>query len=155
MAGATYVNSLEMYWEYYLLVNATVQPLLELAPELSFLVSIQPLPLEVSQKINGENFLGTEAEDVHLSIMNNVATWDNAAFDEIILTTMRTRNEQLNARMQKLGYYNSYILQNTAEFWQNPYPGRGAKNLAALKAISKKSDPEHLFQKAVPGGYKL
>lgn len=155
ISSVTLVNNIEMYWEYYLLSNATIQPLLAEIPELSFFISLQPLPQELSQKRNGDNFLGLDPEDGHLTIINNFMSWDDPAQDEIILTTLKRLNEQLIARMKELGYYNSYIFQNTAEYWQNPYPGRGVENLAALKAISKKYDPEQLFQKAVPGGYKL
>lgn len=50
---------------------------------------------------------------------------------------------------------NSFKYLNYAYKTQEPIKGYGHANVAKLKAASKKYDPAGVFQKLVPGGYKL
>ena len=155
-ATQTFVNSAVMFTEYFTLFNATAQTLISAIPGMNFVASFQPLPLALSQVKNAPgNFLGLEKEDGDLVIVNNVATWDSVEDDAFVLGEMKKLNEAALERARVLGFYSGYIFANTAEYWQNPYPGRGEENLRAMKEISMKYDPVQLFQKAVPGGYKL
>ena len=155
-ATQTFVNSAVMFTEYFTLFNATAQTLISAIPGMNFVASFQPLPLALSQVKNAPgNFLGLEKEDGDLVIVNNVATRDSVEDDAFVLGEMKKLNEAALERARVLGFYSGYIFANTAEYWQNPYPGRGEENLRAMKEISMKYDPVQLFQKAVPGGYKL
>ena len=155
-ATQTFVNSAVMFTEYFTLFNATAQKLISTIPGMNFVASFQPLPLALSQVKNAPgNFLGLEEEDGDLVIVNNVATWDRVEDDDLVLGEMKQLNEAALERARVLGFYNGYIFTNTAEYWQNPFPGRGEENLRAMREISKRYDPVQLFQKAVPGGYKL
>ncbi|KAK1086311.1 hypothetical protein LTR48_003687, partial [Friedmanniomyces endolithicus] len=53
------------------------------------------------------------------------------------------------------GFYNEYLYLNYAAPWQKPIAGYGAANVANLMAVSRKYDPLQVFQKQVPGGFKL
>lgn len=50
---------------------------------------------------------------------------------------------------------NSYKYLNYAYKTQQPIQGYGAASVAKLQAASKKYDPYQVFQKLVPGGFKL
>jgi hypothetical protein len=48
-----------------------------------------------------------------------------------------------------------YKFLNYASQFQDPIGSNGAGNKKKLQEVSSKYDPEGLFQKAVPGGFKL
>lgn len=54
-----------------------------------------------------------------------------------------------------MGLYNAYAYLNDAGPDQAVFQGYGAGNLQRLRDISKKYDPEGVFQKLLPGGFKL
>ena len=50
---------------------------------------------------------------------------------------------------------NPYIFQNHAFEEQDVFPGYGAKDLARLKAVRQRVDPDAVFQRLQPGFFKL
>lgn len=83
------------------------------------------------------------------------ATWDNAADDDLIATTAKDLNNQIIAAAKAAGLWNKWIYLNYADASQDPISGYGPANAAKLRAVSKKYDPGQVFQKNVPGGFKL
>lgn len=63
-------------------------------------------------------------------------------------------NRSVAAAKQR-GLYNEYVYLNDAGPDQAVFPGYGAKNFQRLRDISKKYDPEGVFQTLLPGGFKL
>jgi hypothetical protein len=49
----------------------------------------------------------------------------------------------------------SYVFMNYASSFQNPIDSYGAENKLKLQEVSEKYDPEGVFQKGVPGGFKV
>jgi hypothetical protein len=58
-------------------------------------------------------------------------------------------------RAKEMGVYSRYIYANYAADFQDVIGGYGEASRAALIATSKKYDPIQLFQRQVPGGFKL
>ena len=56
---------------------------------------------------------------------------------------------------RSVGGLKDFIYLNYADRNQDPLGGYGPANVAKLKAASKKYDPGQVFQKLVPGGFKL
>jgi len=48
-----------------------------------------------------------------------------------------------------------YIYTNYAADFQDPMTGYGLRSLAFMREVSRKYDPQGIFQKQVPGGFKL
>lgn len=44
---------------------------------------------------------------------------------------------------------------NYCDEWQRPFEGYGEENWRFLKEVSRKYDPDELFQKGCAGGFKL
>lgn len=65
----------------------------------------------------------------------------------------------LNARIERItkggGDYLSYQFMNDASFDQDVIGHYGAASRQKLKVVQKKYDPDLVFQKLVPGGFKL
>lgn len=54
-----------------------------------------------------------------------------------------------------LGTHNDFTYLNYAAPFQDPLESYGAANLALMKSVAAKYDPEVVFQKLVPGGFKV
>jgi hypothetical protein len=82
-------------------------------------------------------------------------SWSNIADDERILTAAQNILERSQAAASAAGLLNRYVYQNYASFKQDVFSGYGEENLARLKSVSKKYDPDQVFQKLQPGYFKL
>ena len=79
---------------------------------------------------------------------------DTADDDRIIATTTRILNNAITtAEEMNLDY--KYIYQNYASLNQSVFAGYGTANQQQLIQISKKFDPDQVFQKLQPGYFKL
>lgn len=63
--------------------------------------------------------------------------------------------DKLCTRAKELGVFHPYIYMNYAWKDQRVVDGYGQEMKKFLQDVSKKYDPDGLFQKAVPGGFKL
>ncbi|KAK3318063.1 hypothetical protein B0H66DRAFT_621733 [Apodospora peruviana] len=82
--------------------------------------------------------------------------------DQPVLDTTSGRQHaslQLFADLRRLasekGLLHRYVFTNYAYHRDNIMTGYGEQSLVRLKAASEKYDPEGMFQKGVPGGFKL
>lgn len=76
---------------------------------------------------------------------------DDGLFDSIGQSTIA----QLTKYAKSINQDNEYIYLDYAYKTQNPLRSYGADNVALLRSASKKYDPTGVFQKLVPGGFKL
>jgi hypothetical protein len=83
------------------------------------------------------------------------ASWPNPSDEKAVTEAIIDTLAKANAFAQKKGTFNEYEYLNYAHKTQTPITGYGAKNVAKLKAASHKYDPLQVFQKKVPGGFKL
>jgi hypothetical protein len=83
------------------------------------------------------------------------ALWPNdssrGAVDEIAHRTLSLVEAKAKSKGLLLGF--EYL--NYAASYQNPLKSYGEANLHFLKGVAKKYDPERVFQKRAPGGFKL
>lgn len=76
---------------------------------------------------------------------------DDALFDEVGQSMI----DELGAFAKSIGGLNEYVYLPYAYHTQNPLAGYGQENLQKLRQVAKKYDPRGVFQKDVPGGFKL
>jgi hypothetical protein len=155
-ATATYKNNLKMLRRFNELADTTMDGISPVVG-LEFTISMQPFGQFITSKsaATGGNFLGLEADDGDRVLFCLSVNWANKADDETVESAIRDLVEQANMEAQNLDAADDYIYQNYAASWQDVYGSVGDKNLKALKEISKRYDPSKLFQKAMPGGFKL
>lgn len=104
---------------------------------------------------NGGNCLGIEPGEGPLVNLNVAFLWADAADDEVVERVIRRVIERSEAKGRELGVWHRYIYQNYAGKDQDVFAGYGEENLRRLREISKKYDPEQVFQRLQPGYYKL
>ena len=151
----TYGNSAKMMSTIFDIANRTVQSLN--VPNLAYSLSFQPMPTAITSKAasRGGNSLGLSASDGNLFNLLLTVSWDTIADDARIEQHAKDLFKQSEDEAKKLGLYNEYLYLNYAAPWQDPISGYGAAQKARLQAVSKKYDPKGVFQKQVPGGFKL
>jgi hypothetical protein len=129
-------------------------------PNASTSYSMQHLTSEIltpgsSRPTRARNVLGLSPADAPLVLVSMTSPWTSAAEDSIIIGSMQrviARTDAL-ARQRRLSHDFKYA--NYAHPGAKVFEGYGAANHAFLRRASKKYDPEGVWQKLVPGGFKL
>lgn len=68
---------------------------------------------------------------------------------------MKSAQEKAIAWAKERGMHDRYLYQNYADISQDVFAGYGEENLKKLREISKRYDPDQVFQRLQPGYFKL
>ncbi|KAK6818903.1 oxidoreductase [Apiospora arundinis] len=156
MITATFRNSLPMLRAIHE-IQLQMAPALRNISGLQWSLSLQPQPsiMFKASAEAGDNSLGLDESDGNLFNVLLTATWADKKDDPLVVSQTRRMFEQFEAKAERLGVTNPYLYLNYAASWQDPINGYGAESKEFLQKVSNKYDPEGLFQKNVPGGFKL
>lgn len=118
---------------------------------------VQPLGPDITSKSAplGGNSLGLSPDDGALVIAEISATWDDGADDAAVKSQAKTLVDALDHEARVLGVAHDYRYLNYADRDQDPIGGYGQEVKERLQRVSRKYDPEGLFQRACSGGFKL
>lgn len=119
--------------------------------------TLQPYPLSLLEKTSrfGGNILNLSPEDGPLVSILILMYWKNASDDETILTQSREVLAAIDHDAKARGTAVPYKYLNYAFSFQDPINSYGEDNKKAMLEVSKKYDPNGLFQKGAVGGFKL
>ena len=119
-------------------------------------LTYQPLPPVITSKSAGlgGNSLGLIGEE-NLVVTQLTVTWTNAADSEYIEGQARDFITRFEEEARARGLYSEFKYLNYANRNQDPIGGYGTESKARLQEVSRRYDPEGLFQEALPGGFKL
>ncbi|KAL1850825.1 hypothetical protein Plec18170_006661 [Paecilomyces lecythidis] len=125
--------------------------------EWTFTSFFQPLPKLFSQHsvTRGGNMLGLDRFDENLLLFLIVLSWGGLEDDALFDSLGKTAIQQLDTYAREIGADNEFIYLNYADPSQNPLRSYGEENLAEIRRVAEKYDPEHVFQEQVPGGFKV
>ena len=102
----------------------------------------------------GQIELTQESTDI-LAVILIYAYWFHAEDDEIMNKWARAIVESIEKEANERGLRYPFYFLNDASVEQEPFVTYGGgKSLDRLRQIAEKYDPEHIFQKLVPG-FKL
>lgn len=113
-----------------------------------------PIVIEKTPGLGG-NSLGLNAADGPQIITLIAATWDNPADDEAVESAAKSLLKQVEHEAKKRGVHHPFIYMNYAYAGQAVIEGYGPNNQRFLQRVSRKYDPHGVFQRQVPGGFKL
>lgn len=122
---------------------------------MSWTLVLQPLHPHWARK-GDKNVLGLDSGTAEpLVIVSFTVNWVLSRDDEIVQSIVRNAIEQIDAfaDAHKTGHRYRYL--NYCASWQKPFEGYGQDNLEFLKEVSRRVDPDGLFQKGCTGGFKL
>lgn len=152
----TFKNDLSFLNSVYKMFKK-IGPRFSAVPGFILTLTVQPIPPATTSKAAplGGNSLGLDPSDGALVLCLISATWDTAADDAEIASAAKSLNSQIVNAAKAKGLFHDYVYLNYADDFQDPIGGYGAANKARLRAVSRKYDPNQVFQKNVPGGFKL
>ncbi|KAM3067986.1 hypothetical protein ACMFMF_009353 [Clarireedia jacksonii] len=154
----TYGSSPALTRQMYDIYNETVSAAVPLlTEEASWSLTAEPFPPVLTQwgDRKGGNVLGLHADDGPLILWLVTVFWHDPTNDAIIAETIAGFFSKIDSLAQESGLYSSYSYLNYADKTQPVIEGYGPENLAFLRNVSRKYDPHGVFQKLVPGGFKL
>ncbi|RYP11695.1 hypothetical protein DL767_011016 [Monosporascus sp. MG133] len=110
----------------------------------------QPMPVT-----NGTNMFGLTAGKTDYVLIDMTVAYDNESDDTLVQGAITDIVNRQQALLKSYGLLVDFIYLNYADISQDVLNSWGDDALAKLQAVSKKYDPKRMFQKLVPGGYKL
>ena len=148
-------NCASLLSEIFDITDDIVQPIGKTPGLLYSTLTIQPIPSAITSLGFGKNSLGYGRNDGPLVNVLIVFGWLNATDDAKFDAASKAfiKRSQDRARQRGLLYPVEYL--NYAASWQDPIASYGASEKKRLQRVSRKYDPAGIFQKAVPGGFKL
>lgn len=101
------------------------------------------------------NIMGLQDTNEPYVIVSFPSNWADSRDDDFVMTTTRHAIEQIDIFAAHHDTGHSFRYLNYAAGWQKPFNGYGKDNLQFLRDMSRKYDPDGLFQKGCAGGFKL
>ncbi|KAM3534913.1 hypothetical protein MY4038_001814 [Beauveria bassiana] len=116
----------------------------------------QPITTSMTKHFskNGGNPLGLEGQGP-LTLANIDISWTEIGDDNRIMAAAQAIVDRAVAAAQARGLEHPYLYQNYASQKQDVLASYGEANLARLRSISKKYDPDQVLQRLQPGYFKL
>ncbi|KAJ4410612.1 hypothetical protein N0V82_009203 [Gnomoniopsis sp. IMI 355080] len=116
---------------------------------------LQPVPrtLTEASEARGGNPMGIPKEDHQW--WTTLVDWYKESDDEMVRNVSIATTDKWQELGEERGSYIDYIYHNDASRDQNPISTYGTDNIAKLKDISAKYDPNQVFQKLQGNGFLL
>lgn len=121
---------------------------------LSWTLVLQPLVPDWARKGDANRF-GLQECTWPLVIVSFTINWANSRDDKFVRSTARRAIEQIDAAAVAKETSHPYRYLNYCTDWQRPFEGYSQENHHFLKGVSRKYDPDDLFQRGCVGGFKL
>lgn len=83
------------------------------------------------------------------------ALWPNSTFNDVVEKTGRKMIEDIECIARDMGLLHKFQYINYADPSQEPIAGYGRENVEFLRQVSRRYDPDGVWQRQVPGGFKL
>ena len=84
-----------------------------------------------------------------------VVEWRGSQYDEAVHAWVKETTWAITNATQEAGLWDPFTYMGDATYFQDIYEGYGAENKQRLLDVSRQYDPERVFQKLLPGGYKI
>lgn len=135
---------------------AALEPLKE-CEGITCSLTLQPYSASLLRKSAelGGNVLGLSPVDGPLVSVLALTWWKDKADDEKIVGTFGKVIEAIDRDAASRGTAVPFKYMNYAGNFQDPIGSYSEENRAFLQEVSRKYDPDGVFQKGVPGGFKL
>jgi hypothetical protein len=95
------------------------------------------------------------AKTQFLAVLLLSASWPDIASTKAVQEATRHVMSLLEASAKAKGLLLKFQYLNYAAAYQTPLEAYGEDSLKFMRTVSKKYDPKGVFQKRVPGGFKL
>jgi hypothetical protein len=155
-ASISFGNSAVMMEEFFQMTFTAIKPFLGM-DSFQLSLSYQPLPTIITERSGAVDILGpiqTQGNMFNVHFALGIGD-EEADRDPIIQHAIRKLFGAAEARARELKVQRDYIPLTYADSWQDPIGRRSELTVAELQNTARKYDPSGMFQKQVPGGFKL
>jgi hypothetical protein len=104
---------------------------------------------------SGGNAFDISPSDGPLLIVFIHPIWAEAGDDERVHREIGRLLDDFNEMAKESGKWHRYIFPNYGYVKSDVIAGYGEESVDRMRKVAKKVDPEGVFQKCVPGGFKL
>jgi hypothetical protein len=132
-----------------------VRPIVDVVTIAAISLQVITVPQLERMARKGGNALGLSAADGPLLLVQPNTMWNDSAHDERVMNSSRNVIERSVAEAKRRGLYAEYIYMNYASQFQDVVASYGKENQERLKRVARKYDPTGVFQRLVPGYFKL
>ena len=152
----TFKNDLSLLHIVYERFSRTIKQI-ENIKEITWSLTFQPIAPAIAARsiAQGGNSQGLDPSDGPLVNILLGSSWTEAADDKLVNETASKFIAGVETLAREKGIHHRFVYLNYADKTQDPIDGYGEANKERLQAVSRKYDPQGLFQKGVPGGFKL
>jgi hypothetical protein len=102
-----------------------------------------------------DNVFGLEQADGPLVSYLLLFTTDSDIYDEEVIILQQRIIARVREQAQKRGLYHPFLFPNYSAQWQDVIGSFGGANVKFLQDVSRKYDPEQLFQTSQTGSFKV
>jgi len=81
--------------------------------------------------------------------------WNLASDDANVAAILTDTLQKIDTYTKKKGLHSPFVFMNDAFSSQDPLRSYGPRTFQRLQQIGKEYDPQKLFQRNMPGGFKL
>jgi hypothetical protein len=121
----------------------------------TWILTLEPLPTVILKHGTGKDSLGMSTDNGNGMILLFTAIWSNTAYGASVKSRAATVMSEIHGAAREMDLLQRFRYANYANEKQNPIASYGAENEAFLRKVAAKYDPAGVFQKQVPGGFKL
>ncbi|KAK5168147.1 uncharacterized protein LTR77_006715 [Saxophila tyrrhenica] len=118
-------------------------------------IAFEPLPTVFTAPGAGKNSLGTSPDDGNQMIMLLSALWPDSGSNAKVHAKAAEVVESVNKVAREMGMLREFVYTNYADWSQRPLESNGGENVRFLRETARKYDPDGVFQRKMPGGFKL
>ncbi|KAI0103191.1 FAD-binding domain-containing protein [Nemania sp. FL0031] len=151
---STYAASAELLIDLFSVVNDTVN-MMQVPADVTWSITFEPFPTVLTQPGEGKNVLGTSKSDGNGVILLAGASWSDPGSTAFAQAMGPKIVQAMDETAANVGGLHRFKYLNYADPNQDVLGSYGDESLAFLRATSQKYDPKGVFQKQVPGGFKL
>ena len=90
-----------------------------------------------------------------LAVLLLSAFWTSGSANGVVQHAAQTLMQTANEAARDMGLLHNFVYLDYANQAQDPILTYGGENVARLRAAARKYDPRGVFQRQVPGGFKL
>lgn len=142
--------------EFLHLIFDLSSDILDSSPDgIKWVFALEPLPAATYEYGAGKNVLGTSTIDGNGFVFFLTASWADAGVNDEADAIAQKIMATVNRAAKERDLLRRFVYINYADLSQDPFGSYGDENRAFLQKVSKEYDPDGVFQKMVPGGFKL
>lgn len=154
----TFKNDIRVLRKAHELFKSMIQKLeAEATGDWRAMALYQPIPTLFAEhsKARGGNVLGLDRFDENLIMYEPYIAWKGAEQDELFESQAAWLRAEVAAYAESIGSGNEFLYLDYTDVTQKPLESYGEENVAKIRRVAAKYDPEEVFQRMMPGGFKI